>query len=147
MHKITKTPIPSEEVTKDMTSKEILFKFLTGLFKENDLPAPKNLMRCFSDRTADEFVEYLDSFFDAVDFTNLKEVLHFLKVLVDGRGQMPPETVECIKSTKEWGDLRLKYGINEHTKMTYYYAHALKFTVTHLKEVKHGLYPIANEWE
>jgi len=131
MHKVTDTK--KEEISAEEKYKTILYRFLNGLFKENDLSSPKEVMNCFSEEISKDLVLYIGDFLDAVDFDNARDVIHFLRVMYDGRGVVPPETVECVTSTVEWGNLRLRYGINEHTKMHYYYAHVMGYTVTHLK--------------
>jgi len=132
---------------ENKTSKEILFDFLSGLWKENELSPPKNIMMCFDETEADKVVTYIDRFLDTVEYDSFRGVIEFLRTLMDGRGLVPREVSECITTNKEWADLKIKYGITEHTKIRRYYAHVLTYTVRHLREVRDGFDPVKEHWD
>lgn len=135
------------EVNEERTKKDILYAFFSGIYRENLLEKPRDIMDCFSENVAGDVVDYIDKFLEAVEFDSAKEVIAFLRTLIDGRGVIPLESYECLSTKKEWADLKLKYGINEHTSLMRYYAHVMKYTVTHLRDIREGFEPVKSAWD
>jgi len=146
---MSKSDMMMEDISPRLDNRAILYEVLKGMFRENELKEPKKdiIYDCFPESIATEVVDYIDRFFDTVEFTSLREVIEFLRVIVEGRNIVPVETRECMAMKDDWLTLKLRYGLNEHTNIPKYYARVLKYTTTHLRSVRRSFTDIKVPWD